>query len=708
MNLSSLEEVVYVCPMHPEVRQNMPGLCPLCSMNLLPEKRKTNVILHHNHGEGMNKHEGHSISMFKNKFWLSLVLSMVVVLYSDMLTTLVGFKAPAFFGSAYVPLLLGTVVFFYGGWVFVKGAYAELRGSQPGMMTLIAMAISVAYIYSLYSVFFGTGETLFWELTTLITIMLLGHWMEMRAVQGAQGALKELAKLLPDTAEVVRGEKTEIIPLEQLRIGDVLLVKPGGKIAADGIIVEGRSDIDESMVTGESKPVNKVVKSEVIAGTINGDGSLKIRVDKIGEKTFLSGVMKLVAEAQASKSKLQMLSDSAAFYLTIIALISGILTFVAWIISGIGINFALERTVAVLVVACPHALGLAIPLVASISTNMAAKNGLLVKQRLALEAARNIDVVLFDKTGTLTKGEYGIDSIIASPGHNTEDVLKLAASVDAHSEHPIAKAVIKEAQQRKLMFSNAVDFQRVPGKGTKAVVDGKEVFVGSERLLTESGLAVDSQLVEQVGRAEKQGKTIIFVISDKKLMGSLVLGDVIREESREAVKSLKAMGVRVGMITGDSEDVASWVAAELKIDEYFAKVLPEQKADKVKLLQNKGLKVAMVGDGINDAPALTQADLGIAIGAGTNVAIESAGIILVKNDPRDIPKVIKLSKLTYSKMIQNLFWATGYNVVALPLAAGVLAFKGILMQPALAAVFMSLSTIIVALNAVVLRRKNLN
>jgi Cu2+-exporting ATPase len=603
---------------------------------------------------------------------------------------------------------LGSIVFFYGGWVFIQGAYRELKAKQPGMMTLIAMAISVAYLYSLYSILFTRGETLFWELTTLITIMLLGHWMEMRAVQGAQGALKELAKLLPDTAEVIRGDKTEIIPLEQLKSGDIILTKPGGKIAADGTIIEGRSEINESMVTGESKPVTKGVNDGVIAGTINGDGSIKFKVDKIGENTFLSGVMKLVAEAQSSKSKLQMLSDKAAYYLTIIALMSGALTFIVWMLNKSGANFALERTVAVLVVACPHALGLAIPLVASISTNMAAKNGLLVKQRMALEAARNIDVVLFDKTGTLTKGEYGIDRLMGSSGNNPELVLKLAASVNANSEHPIAKAIMQEAAKRKLNYSNASDFQRIPGKGTKATVDGKEVFVGSATLLEESGAGMDGQISEQTSRAEKQGKTIIFVIVDKKLIGSIALADIIREESREAINSLKSMGVRVGMITGDSEDVAAWVAGELKIDEYFAKVLPEQKSEKVKLLQGKGFKVAMVGDGINDAPALTQADLGIAIGAGTNVAIESAGIILVKNDPRDIPKVIKLSKLTYSKMIQNLFWATGYNVVALPLAAGVLASKGILMQPALAAVFMSLSTVIVALNAVLLRRKKLS
>ncbi len=706
-NSTILMEVVYTCPMHPEVRKNEPGRCPICGMALLPEKRKINESAHGEHDEGVNKHAGHNTNMFKNKFWVSLVLSAIVVFFSDALQKIAGFSSPTFPGSKFIPLILGSIVFFYGGWIFVIGAFRELKARQPGMMTLIAMAISVAYFYSLYSVFIIGGETLFWELTTLITIMLLGHWMEMRAVQGAQGALKELAKLLPDTAEVIRGDKTEVISLEQLKIGDIVLVKPGGKIAADGIIIEGKSEIDESMVTGESKPVSKEISGQVIAGTINGDGSLKIRVDKIGENTFLSGVMKLVAQAQSSKSKLQMLSDRAAFYLTIIALISGVLTFIMWMLNKSGVNFALERTVAVLVVACPHALGLAIPLVASISTNMAAKNGLLVKQRLALEIARKIDVVLFDKTGTLTKGEYGIDKIIGSAGSSPELVLKLAAAVNSNSEHPISKAFIQEVQKRKLNLGTISDFQRIPGKGAKAVVDGKEVLVGSATLLAEVGIELESQLTAQISRTEKEGKTIIFVIQDKKLVGSIALADVIREESREAIKALKVMGVRVGMITGDSEDVAAWVAGELKIDEYFAKVLPDQKANKVKLLQDKGLKVAMVGDGINDAPALTQADLGIAIGAGTNVAIESAGIILVKNDPRDIPKVIKLSKLTYNKMIQNLFWATGYNVVAIPLAAGVLAFKGILMQPAIAAVFMSFSTIIVALNAVLLKRKKL-
>ena len=577
---------------------------------------------------------------------------------------------------------------------------------MPGMMTLIALAISVAYIYSVYIVLSGGTETLFWELATLITIMLLGHWMEMRAVSGAQSALKELSKLLPDQAEVLRGDRTQIIPLSEVRSGDLVLVKPGGKIPTDGVVIEGISDVNESMVTGESKPVPKNQSSEVIAGTINGDGTLKIQVTNIGEKTFLAGVMRLVAEAQSSKSRLQMLSDRAAYYLTIVAIAAGGITLIIWLAVA-DAAFAVERMVAVLVIACPHALGLAIPLIASISTTKAAQNGFLVKRRLALEAARNIDVVLFDKTGTLTKGEFGIDTIIPIDGENEAKVLQYAASVDSQSEHPVARAIVAEAKKRNLKIPPVKNFQRIAGKGARATIEESEIFVGSQTLLSDLKLTLELQAQTKVDQLSAQGKTIILVVVGNSLLGAIALADIIREESREAIKSLSDFGIKTAMITGDTEDVAKWVAHELGIDEYFARVLPEQKSEKVKLLQAKGQKVAMVGDGVNDAPALTQADLGIAIGAGTNVAIESAGIILVKDDPRDIPKIIKLSRLTYTKMIQNLFWATGYNVVAIPLAAGVLAFKGIFLQPALAAVFMSLSTIIVAINAMILRRKSL-
>lgn len=712
MNHHEPETIIYTCPMHPEVKQDKPGMCPQCGMNLLPSKKKTaskQQMTHSNHKmeEGFNKHEGHNVNIFARKFYASFLLTIPVVIYSELPERLLGWSAPQFPGSGYIGFILGSIVFFYGGWVFLIGAFRELRAKLPGMMTLISIAITAAYLFSVYATFSGLEHTLFWELTTLITIMLLGHWIEMRAVQGAQGALKELSKLLPDTAEVVHGDKTHTVPLEELKVNDIVLVRPGGKIPADGVVVEGKSDVNESMVTGESKPIGKTVNSEVIAGTINGDGMLKVKVVKIGESTFLAGVKRLIAEAQASKSRLQMLSDRAAFYLTLIAVTVGGITFIGWILAGAGPVFAIERLVAVLVIACPHALGLAVPLVASISTTMAARNGLLIKQRLALEAAREVDTILFDKTGTLTKGEYGVDKIWAITAKSRDEVLELAAAVDSHSEHFIARAIVDEAKNKNLAIKEVKDFGRIPGKGVKATLDGKEIAIGSFSLLEERGASLSSDVQKEIMEENKKGKTVIFLLSGKEVLGALALGDVIREESRQAIQSLKENGLKIAMITGDNDEVAQWVASELNIDEYFAKVLPDQKAAKVKLLQEKGAKVAMVGDGVNDAPALTQADLGIAIGAGTNVAIESAGIILVKNDPRDIVKVIRLSRLTYKKMIQNLFWATGYNAIALPLGAGVLASYGILMQPALAAIFMSLSTVIVAINAVLLKRSTL-
>jgi Cu2+-exporting ATPase len=602
---------------------------------------------------------------------------------------------------------LGSVVFFYGGWVFLIGAYRELRARLPGMMTLIALAITAAYAYSVFVVLSGGTETLFWELASLVTIMLLGHWLEMRAVSGAQGALRELSKLLPDTAEVLRsGGETETVPLESLVVGDKVLVKPGGKVPADGMVAHGRSELNESLLTGESKPVEKALGDEVIAGSINGDGSLIVEIKRIGAETFLSGIKRLVALAQASKSHLQILADRAALLLTIIAIIAGGGTLTAWLFAGAGLIFAMERLVAVLVVACPHALGLAIPLVASISTTKGAKNGLLVKQRLALEAARNIDVVLFDKTGTLTKGEYGVTDVIQVEG-NAEEIIARAASVEYFSEHPIAHAIVAEAKHRKLPPLPAEKFERIPGKGARAFIGGVAVQVGSYRLLKDEGIAVPLSVTERASALAKEGKTIIFVISGRAFLGALALADIIRPESKEALRALKAEGLKIAMITGDSEEVGKWVARELELDEYFARVLPGEKADKVKLLQQKGQKVAIVGDGVNDAPALTQADLGIAIGAGTNVAIESAGIILVKSDPRDIAKIIRLSRLTYRKMIQNLWWAAGYNILAIPLAAGALAYKGIFLEPAFAAILMSLSTVIVSINAVLLRRTQL-
>ncbi len=705
------EEMLFTCPMHPEIRREQPGLCPECGMQLIASRHPKNSGRQTSKEQSSDKHTGHSTSIFFKKFWMSLLLSIPVVLYADVFKTLfstfnAGWSPPAFPGSAYLPLILGSIVFFYGGWIFLAGAWREVSARLPGMMTLIAIAISAAYLWSLYAVFAGV-EPLFWELTTLITIMLLGHWLEMRAVSGAQGALKELSKLLPDTAEVIRDGVITMIPLSELQEHDTVLVKPGTKIPADGTIIDGDSDVNESMVTGESKPVSKNEGDAVIAGTINGDGALKIQVTSIGEKTFLAGVMRLVVEAQASKSRLQILSDRAAFYLTIIAVSAGMITLIAWLMAGADVGFAVARLVAVLVIACPHALGLAVPLVASISTTKAAQSGFLVRQRLALEAARTIDTVLFDKTGTLTKGTFGVVDVWTMTHSSKDEVITLAASLDVLSEHPIARAVVEKANEQKLPLKDPTKFEAIPGKGVKGLIGQQEIMIGGPALIESLAISLPNELVVWITNAGQRGQTIIFTIKDKTLLGAIALADIIREESREAITALKQMGLKSALITGDSMDVATWVASELGIDEYFARVLPSEKSEKVKELQKRGLNVAMVGDGINDAPALTQADLGIAIGAGTNVAIESAGIILMRNDPRDIVKIIRLSQMTYTKMIQNLFWATGYNVVALPLAAGVLAFKGILLEPALAAVFMSVSTVIVACNAILLRRKKI-
>ncbi|MES2014682.1 MAG: copper-translocating P-type ATPase [Patescibacteria group bacterium] len=623
-----------------------------------------------------DKHAGHHTADFLKKFWISLIVTVPIFFYSEMAKEVFNIRGFEFVGWQYVLLLLGSVVYFYCGFVFLKSAYAELKTRNPGMMTLIAIAVTAAYAYSAFSILSGGMHDLMFELASLVTIMLLGHWIEMKSVSSAQGALKELSKLLPDMAEVFRGNSTEMIALSKLTVGDVVLIKPGSKIPADGTVIEGESNVNESILTGESKPVHKTTGSTVIAGASNGEGSLKVTIDTLGEKTFLAGVMRLVAEAESSKSRLQVLSDRAAFYLTLIALVGGGITFFAWLFAGAGVGVAIERLVAVLVITCPHALGLAVPLVAAISTTMAAKNGLLVRSRIALEGARKIDTILFDKTGTLTKGEFGVVSV------TSDDVLALAAAVETHSEHPIGKAILKEARSRNLHIREIHGFKTIAGVGVEATVDGGVVFVGH------------------------RGEDIV-VEKDGKHIGAIVVADAVRPEAKEAVTKLIEEGLSVAMITGDSEEVAKAVAKELGIKEYFARVRPEDKSEKVKLLQKAGRKVAMVGDGVNDAPALAEANLGIAIGAGTNVAIESAGIILVRNDPRDISKIIRLSKLTYTKMLQNLFWATGYNVIAIPLAAGVLVSQGIILQPWLAAVFMSASTVIVAINAVLLTNKKI-
>ncbi|MDP2648331.1 MAG: copper-translocating P-type ATPase [bacterium] len=690
---------IYTCPMHPEVVKERPGMCPECGMNLVKSEKGEE--------EHADKHAGHKTASFLQKFWIAFVLTIPLFLYSPVFEVLAGGTLPKFPGFPYLQILLGSVIFFYCGAIFLTSAWRELKSRSPGMMTLIALAITTAYVWSVASVLLGRADTLFWELGSLIAIMLLGHWLEMRAVKGARGALKELAKLLPDEAEVERGGSTVIIPLQELKEGDIVRVKPGARIPADGRVVEGESDVNESLVTGESKPVGKKKNDEVIAGTVNGDGSLRVAVLHVGEKTFLAGVARLVEEAQASKSRLQLLSDRAAFYLTIVAVVVGTVTFGSWFMLGMGIAFATERLVAVLVIACPHALGLAVPLVASISTTKAAQNGLLIKQRSALEAARDIDTVLFDKTGTLTKGEFGVSAILPAHGRSEEDVLSVAASLNADSEHPLAHAMVEEWERRGSALSDLHDFARVPGKGARGIVDGKRVAIGNDALLAEENVKMPEEGARRVAELAREGKTVVHLTIDGSFAGSIALADIIREESRAAISALHDVGITTAMITGDSEEVAQWVARELGIDEHFARVLPGQKSERVKALQVKGNKVAFVGDGVNDAPALAQADLGIAIGAGTNVAIESAGIILVKSDPRDIPKIISLSRMTYRKMIQNLWWAAGYNIVAIPLAAGVLAYQGVVLQPAVAAILMSVSTVIVAWNALLLRKKTL-
>lgn len=660
------------------------------------------------HVHDHDKHAGHSPNMFKAKFWLSFALTIPVLLYSHTVMDWLNFQMPTFTGSEWIPAILGTIIFFYGGMVFLRGAKAEIAARMPGMMTLISMAITVAFTYSLaVSLNLVDGMDFWWELATLVTIMLLGHWLEMASVSNAQGALKELAKLLPDEAEKVTSKGTQKVAVSELEVGDKVLVRPGSSIPIDGEVIKGESDVNESMLTGESKLVKKKSQDSVIAGTINGSGSLTIKVTKIGDDTALAGIMKLVADAQKSKSKTQVLADKAAFYLTFIAIAAAIATAIGWtMFSEESASFVLERVVTVLIIACPHALGLAIPLVTAISTTTAARNGLLIRQRMALEAARNIDVILFDKTGTLTKGEQGVVEVFATD-NDKDKLLALAAGVESESEHPIARAIMRSARERKLKVSQSNKFSALSGRGAKAIIGDRTIHVGGPRMLEELEVKPSPDLAKAADNAGKDGKTVIYVIEDNKILGAIMLADVIREESKEAVSLLKSSGKRVAMLTGDSKAVAAWVAKELGIDEYFAEVLPENKAEVVSKLQSDGSRVAMVGDGVNDAPALTQADVGIAIGAGTDVAIESAGIVLASSDPRGVAKIVKLSKATYRKMIQNLGWATGYNALAIPLAAGALAGFGFVLSPAVGAVLMSLSTIIVAANAQLLRRLSL-
>ncbi|USN97849.1 MAG: heavy metal translocating P-type ATPase [Candidatus Nomurabacteria bacterium] len=644
--------------------------------------------------------------MFKQKFWVSLLLTLPVLYFSQTIQDLIGFTAPSFTGSQYIPAILGITIFFYGGLVFLKSAKAEIANRQPGMMTLISMAISVAFVYSsLITLSIVDGMSFWWELASLITIMLLGHWLEMASISNAQGALKELAKLLPDEAELITTSGTKTVSISELKVGDKVLVRPGAGIPMDGLVVKGESKVNESMLTGESKPVEKSKNDQVIGGTINGSGSLTIKITKVGDDTALSGIMKMVADAQATKSKTQLLADKAASYLFYYALLAAFITGFAWTVFGdVSANYTLERIVAVLIIACPHALGLAIPLVTAISTSKGANAGLLVRQRMALESARNIDVVLFDKTGTLTKGEQGVTQVI---GADSKRILELASGVEQESEHPIARAIVAAANERKLKPAKVTGFSALEGRGAKAKIGNKVLYLGGPQLLKELGVTLSASFAKATSEANENGQSIIYLVENNQTLGALLISDVIREESRKAVEELQKSGKRVAMITGDSEGVAKWVSSELGLDEYYAEVLPGNKADIVKKLQSDGSIVAMVGDGVNDAPALTQADIGIAIGAGTDVAIESAGIVLASSDPRGVAKIVKLSKKTYTKMVQNLIWATGYNLLAVPAAAGAFASVGFVLSPAIGAALMSLSTIIVAANAQLLRRVEL-
>ena len=664
---------------------------------------------HGDHSAHQANHTGHEL-MFRNRFWISLALSIPVLLYSDMLQMWFGFTVPVFPGSQWIAPIFATLVFLIGGVPFLRMAVPEVRNRQPGMMVLISLAITVAYVYSLATLVIDPANGFFWELVTLIDIMLLGHWLEMRSVRQASGALQELAKLMPDTAERIASDGTvETVPVSRLQTGDLLLVRPGASVPADGQVIEGESDVYEAMITGESRPVKKRPGDKVIAGTINGDGSLRLQVTATGDQTALAGIMRLVEQAQQSKSRTQILADKAAGWLFYIALAAAAITAVAWIIA-VGFDVTVvERVATVLVIACPHALGLAIPLVVAISTSMAANNGILVRDRLALEEAREIDVVIFDKTGTLTTGEFGVVGLVVADGQDENLALALAAAVEGDSEHIMARAIRKAAEERKLAMPEVAGFEAIKGRGVRVNSNGQTVYMGGPRLLEMLSLSFDGRIASFSQSAGAKGQSVVYLVTGSQVAAAFALADVIRPESRQAIQRLHELGIEVAMLTGDSHDVARAVAEELGIDTYFAEVLPEHKDQKVAELQAQNKRVAMVGDGVNDAPALTRADVGIAIGSGTDVAIESAGIILVRSNPLDVVKIFDLSRASYRKMKQNLLWATGYNVIAIPLAAGFLYPSfGILLSPALSAVFMSLSTIIVAINAQTLRRAKLS
>ncbi|MGQ9629072.1 MAG: heavy metal translocating P-type ATPase [bacterium] len=658
-------------------------------------------MAHEEHkGHERADHHAHMVADFRKRFWVSLVLTIPILALSPMIQEFLRLgERIRFPGDLYALFVLSSAVFFYGGYPFLKGIFDELISAKPGMMTLIAIAITTAYIYSGAVVFGLRGKIFFWELVTLVDIMLLGHWIEMKSVMGASRALEELARLMPsDAHKIMPDGSTKDVPLDELGVGDRVLVKPGEKIPADGEVVDGETSVNEAMLTGESKPVSKGAGAEVIGGSINGEGSIAVEVKRTGKDSYLSQVIDLVREAQESKSKTQDLANRAALWLTIIALGGGAITLFIWLaIANKDFAFALERTVTVMVIACPHALGLAVPLVVAVSTALSARNGLLIRNRVAFESARNIQAIIFDKTGTLTEGKFGVtDTIVLSDGMDEKELLKYAASVEAHSEHPIAKGIVSSYKETFPVEG----FKAIPGKGAEGKVNGRDVKVVSPGYLREQNISVTDERIEKLS---SQGKTVVFVMFDGSLKGAIALADIIRPESKEAISGLKGMGIKPMMLTGDNKQVAKWVSEELGLDEYFAEVLPHEKTERVKEVQSRGLVVAMTGDGVNDAPALAQADVGIAIGAGTDVAVETADIILVRSNPLDAVAILGLARATYGKMVQNLAWATGYNAFAIPLAAGALYKLGILLSPAVGAILMSLSTVIVAINARFLR-----
>ncbi|AEG18234.1 copper-translocating P-type ATPase [Methanobacterium paludis] len=670
---------------HTDESHEKNGECVVCGGKLTEEHRM----------KGEHVHSG-MIDDLKKRFLISLLITIPILILSPTIQGLVGLgNSFRFTGDLYLLFALSSIVYFYGGYPFFKGFFNEIKLRTPGMDMLISVAITSAYLYSSAVVFGLMGEVFFWELATLIDIMLIGHWLEMKSVMGASRALEELVKLMPSNAHKIMFDKSIIdVPLDELSVEDHVVIKPGEKVPVDGEIIRGNTSIDESMITGESEPVFKEIGAEVIGGSINGDGSITVEIKKTGKDSFLSKVITLVEEAQANKSKTQNLADSFATWLTIIALSGGFITLLVWLaVTNLGFEFALERAVTVMVIACPHALGLAVPLVVAVSTSLSARNGLLIRNRASFERSRDVNAIIFDKTGTLTQGKFGVTDIIPlSSEYNENDVLKYAASLESYSEHPIAKGVVNSVKET----FDVKDFKSIPGKGIQGKINTKNVEVVSPRYLKELNLDISN---EKVDKLLSEGKTIVFVIIEAELKGVIALADIIREESREAIKEFRDMGIQCMMITGDRKEVAEWVSKEIGLDKYYAGVLPQEKAGKVREIQSEGLIVAMTGDGINDAPALAQADIGIAIGAGTDVAIEAGDVVLVRSNPLDAVYIIKLSKSTYKKMVQNLAWGAGYNIFAIPIAAGVLYSFGILLTPAAGVILMSLSTIIVAFNS---------